>query len=343
MNTTSNQTGSFAPIDLTASLVGKWQSLIAACQYPPAGFGGPEYATTKPYTLGKFSLLEAPGVFMPLSATDPVRQFGRMLPAWNGVDINSLFGVTEVSRESLEVICEATSRCSLNIHLPQELYESKKQLLQEFGFYRHARYPYHVIPLPEDCDAWFSDSRKWRYALRRGEKAELRFEIGGTELVETVFQLYQKTFERWEKIGNEAQMHERRRFQALLEVPGSLVRIAVVFKEDQPAAAVMFCIYGKIASYLVGVFDSEFTGDRPSENLQARLIAHLVEQGATDYNLGTSIGIESLEKYKESLGGVRRHAVELLRPPYPGIARTLHWLRSHLKSNESRSESDTIS
>jgi lipid II:glycine glycyltransferase (peptidoglycan interpeptide bridge formation enzyme) len=120
----------------------------------------------------------------------------------------------------------------------------------------------------------------------------------------------------------------------MFAVPGNRIRIAAAHLHGKVIGAVLVSYYRATAACLYAGIDYEYRNAYPSNLLQSEVIRDLIEQGFSEYSLGTSRGLRDVERFKETLGAVRHESVVLCRYGYRRLKnvasafRSQSWARS---------------
>jgi lipid II:glycine glycyltransferase (peptidoglycan interpeptide bridge formation enzyme) len=170
-------------------------------------------------------------------------------------------------------------------------------------------------------DKWFSRSGVRRQNIRRAEKEGVTVEIGGAEFLDDFYRLFLCSFNRWKSRETARRPHEHERFKRIFELPGSKAKIAVARYNEKIISAAIFCPYKRTAAYIAGGSDFEYQNKRAGNLLHSEIIRYLIDNGISEYNLGMSLDIKSLERFKESLGAAKLRTVILERHRFPRLKR----------------------
>ena len=308
----------FSEADIT-----DWQTAVDRTNPSPSPLAGPEFIATTIRGWEKTYILRVGNTIIPLAKGN-----SRMLKFLNsdyytGVPMFSLLGMTDLDHQLTPLLKELSGNWGIEIEFPTPLYDQYRNQLAACDFVESGRYDYHVVPLPKTYDEWFSRHSVKRYSIRRAQNAGVKITLGGRELVQSAYEMYSRSFERWRDMKTASTQHEYARFLRIFEMPGSRARVGVAEYDGKVVASVIFCYYRRAAAYLYGGLDYDYKKIRANTLLQAEIIRHLIDHGIQEYNLGTSLGLEDLESFKESIGGERHQAVTLVRHRYPRIRRLL--------------------
>ena len=107
--------------------------------------------------------------------------------------------------------------------------------------------------------------------------------------------------------------------------------MAVARYNEKIISAAIFCPYKRTAAYIAGGSDFEYQNKRASNLLHSEIIRYLIDRGITEYNLGMSLDIKSLERFKESLGAEKLRTVMLERHRFPRLKRMYQGLTGRLR------------
>ncbi len=171
-----------------------------------------------------------------------------------------------------------------------------------------------------------------RRAVRKAERSALTVERDTTgRLTSTFYQLAVTwTEERareagmpgWLAARTVAGRHESLQlFESVAALLGTACRQWVAWHGGTPVAAIITLVHGEHALYWRGYSDKTAAGPLRANNLlQKMAIEDACASGCRFYSMGQSGGVESLERFKESLGATPRSAPELLLERFPVTA-----------------------
>ncbi len=303
------------------SHVAAWQQAADQTTITPASLGGPEFFATQIRSWERTYVFSSDGILIPV-AKDNTTVFGiAKSEVYTGVSVNSLLGIREMDDHAWSVVAELPRNCVMNLDVPGEYFERDRAKWETLNFFPAGREVYHRVDLPTTFDEWFMRPEVERYNVRVGQRKGLTVTIGGRELLEPFYQVHLLSFSRWKDRNTATQPHSLERLQRLVEMPGSRAKIALVIHEDKAIAGAIFCHYQRTGGYLYGGLDYEHRNLKANNLLHAEIIRHLIENGISDYNLGTSLNLADLERFKESLGARRCESFTVCRHRYPKLKR----------------------
>ena len=301
-----------------------WRQAVDNTAISPSPLGGPEYSATMIRGWGRTYLIQADNLLIPVARekTTHFRLFNS--DVFTGVAVNSLLGVDEMTDGVWAKIEQLPRRCVILLDIPDELYQPASNKWRALQFLPLERFSYHKIALPKSYEEWFARPGVGRSSIRRALREGLTTTFGGVELLESFYQVYLCSFSRWKDRNTASKPHDFVRFQRLLELPGSSVKIATVVHKQVVIAAAIFCHYRRTAGYLYGGINYDYQELKPNNLLHSEIIRHLIAEGVSEYNLGSSLNMKSLEHFKETLGAKRYGAVSLCRRRFPRLNRLLN-------------------
>ena len=172
----------------------------------------------------------------------------------------------------------------------------------------------HVLDLDGGFERVWSERFKGtaRTHLRKAERAGLTVERDTSgRLVGVVYELFERSLERWARQQNEplflARWRRRhvdpiRKFRVIAETLGEMCRTWVAWCDGRPAAAIVV-LQGRNASYVRGMMDREIAGPTAANYLLHRLaIEEACEAGCRYYDMGETGASKSLAQFKTRFG-----------------------------------------
>jgi hypothetical protein len=179
----------------------------------------------------------------------------------------------------------------------------------------------HILDLQPGFDALWEGafSPPCRNRCRKAESAGVTVRRGApSEAREVYYGLYAAATREW---GYEEPPYPRALFDALLESKAAQLWLAFV---DESPIAGLITLQGSDDLYMfTSAMDRDHRQVAPANALERAVIETACEQGLSYYDLGGSLGIRSLEKFKESFGA-RPHeslSVQLSSPRYRALER----------------------
>ena len=164
----------------------------------------------------------------------------------------------------------------------------------------------HLRTLPKtDAEFWEDElpPRKRNDVRRISKKGVVIEESRDPADVSRLYQLYLASFTRWG--GPPAFVHPETFYQSVVQLGGDSVRLSVARFENQVIGGVIALRFGSAVHYFAGYFDAEAKALRPNVLLQVDSIRNAIQDGFAFYDFLPSGANESVEQFKEGLGGVR--------------------------------------
>ena len=151
----------------------------------------------------------------------------------------------------------------------------------------------------EEIAARFSRGQKSniRQALRKG----LQVRLAVTEQdITTYYLLYQRTFERWDK--PKGSLYPLEFFLHLYRYYDGCVRFWLAEAAGEPVAGIIVLAWQKTLIYWHGSSDKQYFKLYPNNLLHAKVLEHACSNGFSYYDMGPSMGLEGVVRFKESFG-----------------------------------------
>lgn len=171
--------------------------------------------------------------------------------------------------------------------------------------FRAAEDTTHVMALSasfeEIWERQFEKSK--RRQTRKAVKEGLSVAEGSPSDVAAYYSIYRKRMDAW----GERFRHPERLFAALLAEGGGKARLFIARRGDEVLGGHLNLYFKDTVIAWNGVVRDTADGTQASTLLYAECIKHACENGYRWYNLGGSLGKQSLIDYKQSIGGVPRH------------------------------------
>jgi len=140
-----------------------------------------------------------------------------------------------------------------------------------------------------------------RKQARRGEREGLRLaRARSSQEVAAYYRIYMERIRRW----GERDYYPERLFQALVAEGGEEVRLTLLYRGEELLGGHLNFYFGDTVIAWNGVTKVEAAAYKAATFLYFRLLEDACRQGYRFYNLGGSLGKESLRQFKASLGGV---------------------------------------
>lgn len=296
-----------------------WREALEQAPITPGPAGGPEYVATAEESGNEIVLLGRGKLLAPLLKRR-VKHFGLIgADLYEGVQSNSILGEKPTPEELSELLAALPAKCNIRLHVAEEHLEAQGETFANFGFRPLERFNYHVVDFAADYEEWFNRPTVRRILIRKARKQGVTIKLGGAELLPQYFELYLKSYRRWERQGKANWHHPLARFERMFAVPGSGVLIGLANQEDKVIACTMVCVYQRTAAGLYGGIDYDYRSSKASNLLYAELFRRLIKQGVRYYNMGTSNGLRGVISFKESLGGEARESMILERHRFPRL------------------------
>lgn len=224
----------------------------------------------------------------------------------------------------------------LAIH-PNPLDWEALQFLNNYGFESKKAFT-HVLKLDKPEVLWKNLARQSKQNVRRAQAENLKFIVGGPhDLESSYYRMYQESAERWGM--PEKEMIPLIFLQNLIRIGGERVRLFFVEKEGEKIAGVIV-VYGKHESFqLYSAFLHQYSNMRPNDFWQWEVAKDAYERGYEIHNLGASVGLPGVQKFKESFGANEvNYEYFIYRSPLLKIYEKIKpafWLRRKNKGKES--------
>lgn len=230
-----------------------------------------------------------------------------------------------------------TRRCLfVEIH-PYPLDWEALRFLNNYGFQCKEVFN-HVLKLDKPEVLWENFTRQCRKNIGHAQRENLRLIEGGpNDLESSYYKMYQESAERWGM--PEKEMIPLIFLQNLIRIGGERVRLFFVEKEGEKIAGVIV-VYGKRESFqLHSAFIYQYSNMHPNEFWQWELLKDSFERGYEIHNLGASVGLPGVQKFKESFGSKKvDYKYFIYRSPLLKIYEKIKpafWLRRKNKGKES--------
>jgi hypothetical protein len=192
----------------------------------------------------------------------------------------------------------------------------------------------HILDVPASYEIWFNTvaSRSCRRYVRRAEKSDLTAsDAKSPDNIRAYFDLYGLSTERW---GSKSR-HEQSFFEQLLRCP--LTRLLVVYRQGEPAAAMITLEFRDYIAYYLGVSNRELSTFMPTYFGLTLILRGAITRQVRVLNFGSSLGIESLEQFKEQFGAKRQaYTSYYIEDAWTRLHRFSRYYRSRLAAAFSR-------
>lgn len=144
-------------------------------------------------------------------------------------------------------------------------------------------------------------TRQMRSGIRRAQERDVEIVVGDSEEDDRAFlDMYEESRTRW---GDETEGFPSAFLSGWSAQPDNFARLWLA-RLDGKAVAGALVLYGRgQAHYLAGAGDRDAFPARPNNLLFAAIITDACERGCTSLNLGSSAGLEGVERFKEQMGG----------------------------------------
>lgn len=306
---------------LRDELIQPWRDAVERTAITPGPAGGPEYIATADRALGKSYVLHDGDLFMPFvkRRTSAVRFL--KTDVYEGMQTNSFLGIDSLDDRALALLDEIPRRVMVLLHLPVETYQGYSGKLSAKGFQPYQEFTYHKVLLTDSFEEWFQRPSVRRILIRKATKNGVTISIGGVELLDGFYNMYLKSFQRWQNQNKALFHHGRERFERMFTMPGSGATICLAYLDGKAIASGLACAYNRTAAGLYGGIDYRHRNNKPSNLLYAELLRQFVRRGIAEYNMGTSGSFKSVESFKESLGARKFRSIVLCRHRFPRLQR----------------------
>ena len=257
----------------------------------------------------------------------PTKLF-RYIPSFHyqGVQTNSLIGLREITSDSFDLLTDLPKDCIITLDLPAEAYQKFEPELTKLGYDLIGAYDYQVVHLRNSYEEWFNRGTVERRSIRKALQSGVVVRIGGHEMLEIFYDLYMHSVRRWQSKTPRSSFHRFERVERLFSFPSDRIQIAIAYYGDLPVSGIIFGAYRRVAAYLFGGFNYEFQHLRSANLVHAIVLKKLISEGIAEYSMGISLGNSKLERFKESIGAIRHHAVVIARHRYPRLRRLIRHL-----------------
>ena len=300
-----------------------WREAVENTTLTPGPAGGPEYITTPDDRLGKVHLLRSDRLLLPL-VHRRTRHYGLVsADLYEGMQNCSILGPPEAAAEAETLLSALPPRCNVLLYVPEEAYPDSATLFAKLAFLPRQNFVYHLLEFSDDYAEWFDRHAVKRILIRKARKRGVTVRLGGRELLPEFYELYLKSYQRWEKQGKASWYHPIARFERMFDIPDSGLLIGLADLDNRVIASTMLCAYQRSAAGLYGGIDYDYRGSKASNLLYAEVVRHLIEQGVKLFNMGTSNGLRGVESFKESLGALPKRSIILERHRFPRLRRLL--------------------
>lgn len=181
----------------------------------------------------------------------------------------------------------------------------------------------HLLALPATIEAYWGEvltSRKRNDLRRLTQKGVAVEESRAPEDVAAVHALYRRRMQAWSR--RPGLVYPLRFYEEMLARGGEAVRLYVARYAGRLIGGAFVVRGNGIVHYNAGYFDEEQRALRPNILIQERIIRDAIAEGWRLYDFLPSAGLESVESFKESMGGTR-----LAFPRWERTARIQRWAR----------------
>jgi Acetyltransferase (GNAT) domain len=147
----------------------------------------------------------------------------------------------------------------------------------------------------------------------------------GASSVALYYALYEMNTERWGTA--EKTRHHKDSFERLAACP--LTRRLIAYKDGEAAAGFISLEVGGYILYYLGASNRSFTQCRPTSFGLSELIRRTIDRGVTTLNFGSSLGIDSLERFKENFGATpARYCTHFVQDSWTWLSRAIRYYRT---------------
>lgn len=164
----------------------------------------------------------------------------------------------------------------------------------------------HLLRLPSSIDEYWEkvlSSRK-RNDIRRLTQKGVAIELSReADDVRRVHQLYRQRMTTWAQ--RPGLIFPLAFYRAMVDLGGAAVRLYVARFEGRVIGGAFITRWNGIAHYNAGYFDDAARALRPNVLIQERVIRDAIADGCHTYDMLPSAGLQPVEEFKESFGGVR--------------------------------------
>jgi hypothetical protein len=160
----------------------------------------------------------------------------------------------------------------------------------------------HLLKLPGSHIEWFDKviQKSCRTDIRKAEKSALSMDSGASaESINAYYGLHVMSASRW----HDKRASEIGKFQALLSCP--LSSLHIVRKNGEPAAGLITLHWRGYTVYYLGASNRNLAGYRPTDFGISEVVRLAIQEDGGVLNFGSSLGLDSLERFKEKFGAVK--------------------------------------
>lgn len=185
---------------------------------------------------------------------------------------------------------------------PNPVYWEDLRFLERRGFVGGDAFT-HILNLDRNFDCiwenrFINKSRNQvRKAIKSGVTVEPVDDISG---VKAYYDLYLDSASRWGL--SDKTVKPIRFFEKLFELGGNNVRYYLASYEGRYIAGVIIVYGGRDCFYWSGAMIKEFGNYCPNNLLLKQVIEDACESGYSSFNMGSSMGLPGVQKFKESFG-----------------------------------------
>lgn len=176
----------------------------------------------------------------------------------------------------------------------------------------------HLLDLPDSTDTYWEKrlTTQKRNDIRRLTRKGVTVETTtADDDVRQVYDFYQRRMASWSQ--RPGIIYPLRLYQEMMSTGGEAVRLYAARFEGRLIGGTFVCRAHGVVHYHAGYFDDEAKRLRPNVLVQERIIRDAIEEGFRRYDFLPSAGIASVEKFKESFGGVRARFPYWIRLGWP--------------------------
>lgn len=300
-----------------------WQDALDVSERSCSPLGGPEYSATMNMSWGKTYIYQSNNLFIPLIQ----RKFKTLKIInsieYQGVRFNSFQGIKNLDQNLLSDLSQLPTNCHMRLHIPEDFYLPLRQEFKKLNFIEESKYPYYIIPIPDQFDKWFLQPGLQRNTIRKAEKSGVTVSFGGIEMLEDFYKLFMCSFDRWKSKDRAKKPHSIERFRRMFEIPHSKAQIALASHEGVPVSAVIFAYYKNIAGAFNAGNDYRFSSLRAGNFIYSEIIRYLTTTGVRELNMGGTIGSDKLSRFKKNLGAKEYHSYIIIRHRFPRIKKII--------------------
>lgn len=160
----------------------------------------------------------------------------------------------------------------------------------------------HIVPLAPDIPPRERYRTSTKRNLRKAEESGVEVREATTpDDWQHLARLHQRSMERQQS----AESLRPEYVTALSALSPGNCRLWLATVGEVPVSCALVLSFRHAATYFLGGMDYDYQEHRPNNLLFDRILEHARAAGIREFDLGGSLGLEGLERFKEGLGGER--------------------------------------